>query len=147
MVFDIATVLLGVGVGAVIVLYAAPKGYFGHPRRRGSSTAVATVVTTYAPAVEHVEAPAEVAPAAAEPAPAPEPAPEPAPTPAPVLALYETVQPVVSQTPVTFSASQAATFGGPTVTRKPTRTYRRRTAPVRSTSATKAPRSTKTRKR
>ncbi len=135
MVFEVATVLLGVCVGAVAVLYAAPRGYLGHPRKRGSSAAVATVETTYAPAAEPVAAPAEVAPATAEPAPAPAPA------------LYETVQPEVSPAPVTYAPSTGTTFGASTASRKPTRTYRRRTAPVRSTTASKATRSTKSKKR
>ncbi len=135
MVFEVATVLLGVCVGAVAVLYAAPRGYLGHPRRRGSSAAVAPFNTIYAPTTEQAVAPAEVAAAAAEPAPSPAPA------------LYETVQPEVSPAPVTYAPSSVTTFGASPASRKPTRTYRRRTAPVRSTSASKVPRSTKTKKR
>ncbi len=135
MVLEVATVLLGVAVGAIAVLYAAPRGYLGHPRKRGTSAAVAPVETTYTPATEQAEAPAEVAAATVEPAPSPAPA------------LYETVQPQVSQTPVTYAQPSVATFGASPVSRKPTRTYRRRTAPVRSTSASKATRSTKSKKR
>ena len=139
MVFEVAMVLLGVCVGAVAVLYAAPRGYLGHPRRRESSATVTQVETTYAPPTEQAEAPAEVAAVATEPAPSP------ATTPA--LALYETVQPQVSPPPITYALPSVTTFGASPTIRKPTRTYRRRTPPVRSTSASKAPRSTKTKKR
>jgi hypothetical protein len=135
MVFEIAPVLLGVCVGAIAVLYAAPRGYLGHPRRRGSSIAVAPIETSYALPAVQVEAPVKAAPATAEPAPSPAPA------------LYETVQPEVPPAPVSYAPSSVASFGPSPVPRKPTRTYRRRTAPVRSTSVSKSPHSTKTKKR
>jgi hypothetical protein len=138
MVLEIATVLLGVCVGAVAVLYAAPKGYFGHPKKKGSST---TTIESYAPATEQaVEVKAAEAPAVVEPAPSPAPEPEPAESPASApepehaptfpTALYETVQP--APTPVTFAPLPSTTISGHTFTKKPTRIYRRRTAPVRT---------------
>ena len=139
MVLEIATVLLGVAVGAVAVLYAAPKGYLGH-RKTKATAAPTPPIDTYVTTTEQApEVPAADAPAVAEPAPspAPEPAPEPAfePTPAPAPAMYETVQPPPA--PVTFSAPTSTSFGAPTLTKKPTRTYRRRTAPVRSAAGSK----------
>lgn len=119
MAFELLTVLLGACVGAVAVLYAAPKGYLGH--RRTKSSASATSIDTFVAA------------------PAPEPVPEAkeaAPEPAPIhTAFYETVQP--SPAPVTYAAPSTASFGAPTLSKKPVRTYRRRTAPVRSTAGTK----------
>lgn len=135
MVFEIATVLLGVCAGAIAVLYAAPKGYLGHPRRKGSNIAAAPIETSYAPPTVQVEVPVEAAPPTVEPAPSP------------VPALYETVQPEVSPAPVSYTPSSVTSFGPSSVSRKPTRTYRRRTAPVRSTSVSKSPHSTKTKKR
>jgi hypothetical protein len=49
--------------------------------------------------------------------------------------MYESVQP--APMPVTFSAPSTPSFGAPTLTKKPTRTYRRRTAPVRSAAGSK----------
>ncbi len=133
MVLELATVLLGAFAGAVAVLYAAPKGYLGHPRKKGFSAAV-TSLESYTPATEQeVEVPAAEAPAVAEPAPFPFPA------------LYETVQPTPA--PVAYSSPSTTSFGAPSILKKPTRTYRRRTAPVRSTAASKASLKTKTKKR
>jgi hypothetical protein len=134
MVFEVATVLLGVCVGVVAVLYAAPRGYLGHPRKKGSSAAVAQAEMTFAQTEEVTTSPPEAPVVTAEPAPTSAPA------------LYETVQPDVSPAPVSFAPSSVATFGA-SASRKPTRTYRRRTAPVRSTSATRVPRSARTKKR
>ncbi len=137
MVLELATVLLGACVGAVAVLYAAPKGYLGHRKTKSSA---ATSIETYATTTEQaVEVPAAEAPAAAEPAPSP--APEPAPAPA----FYETVQ--SAPAPVTFAAPSTTSFGAPTLAKKPTRTYRRRTAPIRSTSGSRTVKSTKPKKR
>ena len=139
MVLELATVLLGAAVAAVAVLYAAPKGYFGHRKQKSSS---ATSIETYVPKAEQaVEVPAAEAPAAAEPAPSPSPEPEPTPAPA----LYETVQPAPA--PVTYSAPSTTSFGAPTLAKKPTRTYRRRTAPIRSASGAAHPKATKPKKR
>jgi hypothetical protein len=132
MVLELATVLLGACVGAVAVLYAAPKGYLGHPRKKESSAEV-TSLESYTPATEQESVPAAEAPAAVEPAPPTAPA------------LYETVQPAPA--PVTFASSSPTSFGAPSVSKKPTRTYRRRTAPVRSTAASKATLRSKTKKR
>ena len=126
MVLELATVLLGACVGAVAVLYAAPRGYFGH--RKNKSSSAVTSFESYTPATEQpVEVQAAEAPAAAEPAPSPFPA------------FYETVQPAPA--PVAFAPSPSNTFSAPSFSKKPTRTYRRRTAPVRSTAGTKAAKS------
>ena len=128
MVLEIATVLLGVVVGALAVLYAAPKGYLGH--RKTKSAAPLTRIDTYATTAEQArEVPATVAPAVAQPAPSP------APEPAHATAMYESVQP--APRPVTYSARSTSSFGAPTLTKKPTQTYRRRTAPVRSSAGSK----------
>ena len=136
MVLELATVLLGACVGAIAVLYAAPRGYLGHRKTKAATTPQPTTSTpsidTYAPTTEQApEVPAAEAPAVAEPAPSPAPEPEPAP------ALYENVQP--APMPVTYTAPPVESFGAPTLTRKPTRTYRRRTAPVRSAAGSKKP--------
>lgn len=120
MVLELATVLLGVCVGAIAVLYAAPKGYLGHKRMKYSAP-----VTSIQP---YVSAPVEPAPEVKYTA--PEPAPEPAPF---HSAFYETVQPPPA--PVTYAAPSTTSFGAPTLAKKPVRTYRRRTAPVRSTAS------------
>jgi hypothetical protein len=120
MAFELLTVLLGACVGALAVLYAAPKGYFGHKRMRYTAP-----TTSIEPVVSAPPEPApEVKPIA------PQPAPEPAPA---FTAAYETVQPPPA--PVTYAAPSPASFGAssaPTFSKKPVRTYRRRTAPVRS---------------
>jgi len=129
----LVTVLLGALYGVVAVLYAAPKGYLGHPRRKGSIYAV-TSPESYTPTTEQaVGVPAAVATTVAEPAPSP------------VQAIYETVQPTPA--PVQYAAPSVTSFGAPSISKKPTRTYRRRTAPVRSTAASKASLKPKTKKR
>ena len=119
MAFEIATVLLGVGVGAALVLYAAPKGFFGHPRKKGPGTAP-TTGTTHTTTAEQAEPTVTVAPAA----------PKPAPSPAP--AIYETVQPNPASVPV--QSSNVTTFGASTasIAQRTTKTYRRRAAPNRA---------------
>ena len=146
MVLELATVLLGAFVGALAVLYAAPKGYLGHRKTKSSAT---TTIETFAPAPETVpevpyEAPhAEEFSYAAEAPKAPEPVvAEPSPEPAP--SFYESVQPAPA--PVTYSAPAPASFSAPTFAKKPVRTYRRRTAPVRSSVGTK-PKAAKPKKR
>jgi len=136
MVLEVATVLLGVCIGAIAVLYAAPRGYLGHSRKKVSGAAVEPVEMTFAQTEEQVVPPADVFTAAADPEP----------TPSPPPALYENVQPELAPPPVTYTPSSAISFGAP-VPRKPTRTYRRRTAPARSASASKSTRSTRTKKR
>ncbi len=124
MVLELATVLLSVAVGAIAVLYAGSKGYLGH-RKSKATAAPVTQIDTYVTTTEQApEVPTTEAPAVAEPAPSPAPEPTPAP------ALYENVQPAPA--PVTYTAPPTASFGAPTLTKKPTRTYRRRAAPVRS---------------
>jgi len=49
--------------------------------------------------------------------------------------MYETVQPAPA--PVVYAAPSTPALGAPTLTKKPTRTYRRRTAPVRSAAGPK----------
>jgi hypothetical protein len=129
MVLETATVLLGVAVGAVAILYAGTRGYLGS-RKKAAAAPVTTSIDTYVPTTEQVtEVPATEAPAVAEPAPSPAPEPTQAP------AMYETVQP--PQAPVTYASPSTTSFGAPTLAKKPTRTYRRRTAPVRSAAGTK----------
>jgi hypothetical protein len=135
MVLELATVLLGAFVGVAAVLYAAPKGYLGHPRKKLSIDSV-TSLESYTPSTEQaVGVPAAVATTVAEPAPSP------------VQAIYETVQPTPA--PVQYAAPfrYTASLGAPSISKKPTRTYRRRTAPVRSTAASKTSLKTKTKKR
>ena len=138
----IATIILGVAAGAIAVILAASKGYLGHRKMRAPA-APDTSIDTYATTTEQApEVPAAEAPAVAEPAPSPEPEmtaapapePEPTPAPAPTPAMYETVQPAPA--PVLYTAPSSPPLGAPTLT-KPTRTYRRRTAPVRSAAGPK----------
>jgi hypothetical protein len=134
----IATIVLGVAAGAIAVLFAASRGYLGH-RKTSAPAAPDTSIDTYATTTEQApEVPAAEAPAVAEPAPPPAPEvtaePEPAPAPAPTPAMYETVQPAPA--PVLYTAPSSPALGAPTLT-KPTRTYRRRTAPVRSAAGPK----------
>jgi hypothetical protein len=133
MVLELATVLLGACVGVLAVLYAAPKGYLGHPRKKGSIDSVTSLESYTPPTEQAVGVPAAVATTVAEPAPSP------------VQAIYETVQPTPA--PVHYAAPSVTSFGAPSISRKPTRTYRRRTAPVRSTAASKASLKPKTKKR
>ena len=142
----LVTILLGALYGVFAVLYAAPKGYLGHPKKRTSAESV-TSIQPYAPTTEQaLGVPAAGATTAAEPAPPSEAVFEVAPpAPAPVQAIYETVQPTPA--PVQFSAPSTTSFGAPSVPRKPTRTYRRRTAPVRSTAASKSSLKSRTKKR
>lgn len=134
MAYELLTVLLGGSAGAALMLYLASKPS-GHAKNAASAVAS---TTAYAPATEQVVKAAE-APVVVSPAPSP------APTPAPAPALYETVQPAPA--PVTYAAPSPTTFGAPTLTKKPTRTYRRRTAPVRSASAAKKTLAAKHKKR
>jgi hypothetical protein len=161
MVLELATVLLGAFVGVVAVLYAAPKGYLGHRRRKGSIASEMSRESSATPTEQAEGVPAAVATTVAEPAPSPveaiyetvQPTPAPVqaiyetvqPTPAPVQAIYETVQPTPA--PVQYTAPSVTSFGAPSISKKPTRTYRRRTAPVRSTAASKASLKAKTKKR
>ena len=133
MVLELATVLLGAFIGVVAVLYAAPKGYLGHPRKRNSIDSMTSIESSATPTEQAVGVPAAVATTVAEPAPSP------------VQAIYETVQPTPA--PVQYAAPSVTSFGAPTISKKPTRTYRRRTAPVRSTAASKASLKPKTKKR
>ena len=147
MVLELATVLLGAFVGVVAVLYAAPKGYLGHRRRKGSIASEMSRESSATPTEQAEGVPAAVATTVAEPAPSPVEAiyETVQPTPAPVQAIYETVQPTPA--PVQYTAPSVTSFGAPSISKKPTRTYRRRTAPVRSTAASKASLKAKTKKR
>ena len=133
MVLELATVLLGAFIGVVAVLYAAPRGYLGHRRRKGSIDSVTSLESSATPTEQAVGVPAAVATTVAEPAPSP------------VQAIYETVQPTPA--PVQYSAPSVTPFGAPSISKKPTRTYRRRTAPVRSAAASRASLKAKTKKR
>jgi hypothetical protein len=142
MVLELATVLLGACVGVVAVLYAAPKGYLGHPRRKGSIDSMKSLESYAPPTEQAVGVPAPVTMSVAEPAPSSIVV-EPAPT--SIQAIYETVQPTPA--PVQYAAPSTTSFGAPSIPKKPTRTYRRRTAPVRSSGASKASLKPKTKKR
>jgi hypothetical protein len=133
MAYELLTVLLGGCAGAALMVYLASRPNYGQVKNSLSAE-----TTTYAPtterAIEVAEAPVAVSSA-------PSPASEPAPAPA----MYETVQPAPA--PVTYAAPSSTSFGAPTLTRKPTRTYRRRTAPVRSAAAPKKALAAKRKKR
>ena len=133
MVYEIAAILLGAAVGAALVLYAAPRGFFGHPRRRGTS--VASTAPSYAPSIateQVAETTTTVTTATEAPAAA-----EPAPSPAPTQAIYETVQPDTAPPPAVPATAASVVSFGASARPSATRTYRRRAAPRRST-ATKA---------
>ncbi|MCL4355833.1 MAG: hypothetical protein JRM79_00315 [Nitrososphaerota archaeon] len=123
MVPEIAAILLGTCVGAVAVVYAGSKGYLGHRKTRAAPSP-ATTASTFTASTSQAEAPA-----------AAEPVTSPAPSPAPSQARYETVQPAPA--PVTYSAPSSTSFAAPSIAKKPTRTYRRRTAPVRGATGVK----------
>ncbi|MDG7025113.1 MAG: hypothetical protein JRN45_11405 [Nitrososphaerota archaeon] len=127
MVLEIAELLLGTCVGAVVAVYASSKGYLGHRRTKVASITVPSTASIAAATEQAKEVPTVAAPAATEPAPSP--------APAPSHAIYETVQPAPA--PVTYAAPAATSFSSPTLAKKPTRTYRRRTAPVRSSAGVK----------
>jgi len=130
---ELAAILLGACAGAIAAVYAADAGYLGHRKMKAAAAPVPSIDTYVTPTEQAQEVPATEAPAVAEPAPSPEPEPAPAPSPAP--ALYETVQP--APMPLTYTAPPTTSFGAPTLAKKPTRTYRRRTAPIRSTAGSK----------
>jgi hypothetical protein len=139
MVVELATILLGAAAAVALVLYAAPRGYFGHPRKQAISTVVAKPATTYTPKAETFTQVKEAqAPKAAEPAPSPEPTPAPATAPA----IYETVQPATNPAlpPPPAAGSSAVTFGASATPQRATRTYRRKTAPTRSSVGRSPPR-------
>jgi len=136
MAYELLTVLLGGCAGAALMIYLASRPTYGQAKDALSTE----TTTTYAPTTERAIEVAEAPVAASS---APSPAPEPAPAPAP--AIYETVQPAPA--PVTYAAPSSTSFGAPTLTRKPTRTYRRRTAPVRIAAAPKKALAAKRKKR
>jgi hypothetical protein len=119
----LTVVLLDAYIDILAVLYVASKGYLGLPRRKGSIESVASVESHAVPREQPVGGPAAVATTVAEPAPFP------------VQAIYETVQPTPA--PVHYAAPSITSFGALSIY-KPTRTYRRRPAPVRSTATYKA---------
>ena len=129
MIVEIATILLGAAAAVALVLYAAPRALFGHPKKAASLPATRPA-TTYTPKAQ--SSPAVKAEAAPKAEPAPAPAPEPAPAPSPAPAIYETVQPETSPalppTPVA-GGSSAVTFGASAAPQRASRTYRRRTVP------------------
>jgi hypothetical protein len=118
---ELAAVLLGAYFGGIALIYAAARGYLGH--RKAKVTSAVAPLESYTP----VAAPASEMPVRTEPMPSP--VPEQAPAPAP--AMYETVQP--EPAPVTYAQTTTASFEAPLLTRtyRPTRGYRRRTAPIR----------------
>jgi len=122
---EIAAILLGACAGAIAAIYAADAGYLGNRKMKAAAAPVPSFDTYVTTTEQAPEVPATEAPAVAEPAPSPAPAP----------ALYENVQPAPA--PVTYSTPSTPSFGAPTLAKKPTRTYRRRTAPVRSAAGSK----------
>jgi len=128
MVVEIATILLGAAAAVAVVLYAAPRGLFGHPKKAATAVA-ARPATTYTPVIQAApEVKAETAPIKAEPAP------EPAPVTTPTPAIYETVQPETSPAlppAPTAGGASAVTFGASAAPPR-ARTYRRRTVPSSS---------------
>lgn len=125
-------VMLDACIDVLAVLYWASKGYLGHPKKKPSMDSVAPVEYCAAPREQPVAGPAAVATAVAEPAPFP------------AQAIYEIVQPTPA--PVHYAAPSITPFGVPSIS-KPTRTYRRRPAPVRSSATSKASLKPKTEKR
>lgn len=128
-------ILLGALYGIVSVLYAAPRGYMGHSRKRSSTDSMATLEPHAAPKERAAGTQAALATTVVEP------------VRSPVQAIYETVQPAVA--PISYAAQfqYTAAFGTPSIPKKPTRTYRRRVAPARRTAASKTSLKSKTRKR
>jgi hypothetical protein len=125
MVLEVVTVLLAAAVGAIAVLYAVPKGYF---KRQKKSTTPASSTESHTSTPEQAqEVPAVEVSAVAEPSPPP--------TAEPSTPHYEVVQPSPAQ--FSFGAPSTTSFGAPSVSKKPTRTYRRRTAPVRGPAGSK----------
>ena len=137
MVLEVVTVLLAAAVGIIAVLYAVPRGYFGH---RKKSNIPKTPSESHTPTTERaIDFPPFEASTSIEPAQIPTPEPSPAPAP------YESVQPAPA--PVTYAPPSTASFGAPTLAKKPTRTYRRRTAPIRSSAGSKKALAEKEKKR
>lgn len=126
----LAAVLLEACIDVLAVLYAVSKGYLGHPRRKGLTDSVAPVESHAAVREQPEGGLAAVATTVAESATLP------------VQAIYETVQPTPA--PIHYVPS-ITSFGVPSIP-KPTRTYRRRPAPVRSAAVSKASLQPKTKK-
>ena len=137
MVLELATVLLGASVGAIALIYAASRGYLGRKKTKAASTP-APSIDFYATPTEHApEVPTAEAPAAVEHAPSPTPEPTHEPSPEPTTSFYETVQP--PQVPVTYALPFPSSSESPTLAKKPTRAYRRRSAPVRGVAGSRKP--------
>jgi hypothetical protein len=123
---------------AFVVLYIKSRGYFEHRQKEGLSAEPTSAGTPCAPTVQPVAkvptgvpltktTAVETAPVVSEPAPIF------------TQAFYETVQPIPAPAHTPYSTTPAASFGTAAHVKKPVQTYRRRPAPVRSTSAFKAP--------
>src|SRR5437899_8564745 len=116
---EIATILLGAGFGAAIVLFAAPRGYLGHSRHRIASTSV-TLSPTRSEQFSKTNTITPTLPTERI-------------APSPVPSAYETVQPkAVPPTPV--PASNVVSFDGSSTTKL--QRYKRRSTPVRASSRT-----------
>jgi hypothetical protein len=140
MVLELATVLLGASVGVIAVVYAASRGYLGRKKTKAASTP-APSIESYATSTEHApKVPTADAPSAVEHAPFPTPEPTPEPSPEPTTSFYETVQPPPA--PITYALPFPSSSESPTLTKKPTRTYRRRSAPVRGAAGSRKPKKT-----
>ncbi|MGP8125608.1 MAG: hypothetical protein ACLQEQ_07065 [Nitrososphaerales archaeon] len=111
--------MLGACVGIAAVLYAAPKGYLGHPLRRGPVGSMTLSQSYASPMEQEVVLPPAVTTTVAEP------------TPAPVPAIQETVQPTPA--PVQYAAPSVTPSEAPSVSEKPTRKHSRQTARVKGT--------------
>jgi hypothetical protein len=131
----LAIILFGALYGVVSVLYIAPKGYLGHPRKRRFNDSTAQLEPHAAPSEQVAGAPTAVATTTA------------VPVPSPVEAIYETVQPAPSPAQYAATFQYAASFGTPPFSKKPTRAYRRRSASVRGTATSKMSLKHKTKKR
>src|SRR5208337_2975042 len=116
---ELATVLLGACVGIAAVLYAAPKGYLGHPLRKGPVGSMTLSQSYASPMAQEVVVPPAVATTLAEPIPAAAPA------------IQETVQPTPA--PIQDAAPSVTSSEAQSISKKPTRKHSPRTAKVRRT--------------
>ena len=134
---DLLTGAISAYVGAVLLVYAGVKSYFRRRRAKASSTFAPLESLT--PMEEQAKPTSETS-ATSKPTPS-LPAPEPA-RPR-TTAMYEMIQP--DQIPITYAPAATTPFKAASL-KKPMRGYRRRTAPIRSSSTFKAPRTTKPKK-
>ena len=134
---ELATVLLGACVGIAAVLYAAPRGYLGHPISKGPITSLTSSQSLAGPIQQEVIVPLAVSTTVAEPTRAQVPAIQETvqPTPAQIQVIQETVQPTPA--PVTYATPSVSPSGADSIT-KAGRKHQRRTTPARRTATSKA---------